>query len=253
MGVLGELTQVARRGEQLVVDGDQPGQRDAMASSPSVAAGSASRSDRSQRELSVAIASMPCAGALEPAGVELGLADDVDQLVDLGGRDPHRVAAAAQRVVDAVVLVDDRAESSCGTTTGSSPASARCIASASACRCSSGTGSSTPGSAPAMPSQDGEQQVDEVAADRQPAVAKRAEQVLGVVRDREDLGQAEHPGRALDGVGVAEQARDDLARRGMRLEREQPSLQRRDPLLDLGAERREQLRVVSPAGHRSGP
>ena len=94
-----------------------------------------------------------------------------------------------------------------------------------------------------------EQQVDEVLADGEPAVAQRAEQVLGPVGDVDDAVEAEHPGRALDGVRVAEQARDQLPRRRVRLEPQQPLAQRGEPLLDLRAEGRDQLRVVGPAVH----
>ena len=65
----------------------------------------------------------------------------------------------------------------------------------------------------------GEQQVDEVACGRQPAVAQRAEQVLGRGgRVRATAVEAQHAGRALDGVRVAEQTGDELARRAVRLE-----------------------------------
>ena len=61
---------------------------------------------------------------------------------------------------------------------------------------------------------------------------------FSAVCDGQHLGETEHAGGAFDRVGVAEQARDDMARRGMRLEREQPSLKRRHALLDFSAKRR---------------
>ena len=68
-----------------------------------------------------------------------------------------------------------------------------------------------------------EQQVDDVAAYAEPPVAKSAEHVFACVRDLQHAVEAEHPRAALDGVRVAEQTRDELPRRGMLLELQQPS------------------------------
>ena len=95
-----------------------------------------------------------------------------------------------------------------------------------------------------------EQQVDERAGDGEPAVAQGAQEVLAGVGQLQHAVQAEHARRTLDGVRVAEQSGDRLPRLTVALELEQPSLQRRETLLDLGPERRDQLRVVdSPACH----
>ena len=98
-----------------------------------------------------------------------------------------------------------------------------------------------------------EQHVDEVLADRRAGRREGAEQVLGAVGDVDDAVQAEHPGRALDGVGVAEQPAHQLARRRVRLQPQQALAQRRQPLLDLGAEGGDQLRVVGPAHGSARP
>ena len=65
-----------------------------------------------------------------------------------------------------------------------------------------------------------EQDVDELGTYGEAAVAQRPQQVLHGMGDLQDPGQAEHPGRTLDGVRVAEQAGDDLAWRAVTLERQ---------------------------------
>ena len=60
-----------------------------------------------------------------------------------------------------------------------------------------------------------QQEVDEVATDRDPAVADHAEEVLGAVGHGDDRIEAEHARRPLDRVGVAEERGDDPAGRGV--------------------------------------
>ena len=199
-------------------------------------------------------------GLLDAPGAEVGLADGVQQLVHLAGGDPDAVAGGARgldrgghhgglddrrdglgghdgdhgaehRYDDGVLAVDGRRERRHD-------------------RREVVVAELAAGQRPVDGVAGREQHVDEVAADGEAPVAQRAEQVLHRVADLQHAGQAEHPGGALDGVRVAEQAGDDLPRCGVALQLEQAGLQRGQPLLDLRAEGGEQLGVVPPGGHR---
>ena len=119
---------------------------------------------------SAAMARDPAGRALDAPGLELGLADDVEQVVHASGRAPGPVSPRRPCGSAGVGGVRRRrprrpGAAACGTSTGSSPPSARSSAATSAARSSADTGRSAPGIARPMPSRGGEQQVDEVAAD----------------------------------------------------------------------------------------
>ena len=186
---------------------------------------------------------------LDPTGAEVGLTDDVQQVVDLGGGDADRIRGlpVGRCVVDLDLLGDvHRGEGRHLARVGAGHGPDQGVDDRLEQRVVDGV-VARQRAADAVAC--GEQQVDVVLADREPAVAQRAEQVLHVVGDVQHALEPEHARRALDGVGVAEQRRHDLARALVVLEREQACLQRREPLLDLRAEGREQLRVVAPCRH----
>ena len=181
----------------------------------------------------------------DPAYVELGDADDVDQVVHPPGRHPDRVAPAAAQVVrlGQLLLGEPRHDD-------------RVVAGERGVQRGDDGGellvTDRPGRAGHRAADAlgrDEQHVDEVGTHGEPAVLERTQQVLGPVGDIDDTGQAEHPGRALDGVCVAEQPSHQLPRGRVCLEAQQALAQRGQPFLDLGAEGGDQLRVVRPACH----
>ena len=65
---------------------------------------------------------------------------------------------------------------------------------------------------------------------KDPGRAHAGQDVLGSVRQRTDIVEAEHPGRALDGVRVPEQRVDGLRSRSPGLDREQGRVHLVEPL-----------------------
>ncbi len=182
----------------------------------------------------------------EPADLQLGLTDHVEQVVHPPGGHPDGLAAARAEAVTVGVLVDprqlgdhDRGLTGTGGLQGRDDR--RQVLGADRAVCA--------GHRPGDALGGDEEHVDEVLARGHPPVPQRPEQVLGEVSHLDDGVQAQHPGRPLDGVRVPEQARDELlGRRGV-LEPEQPLAQRGQPVVDLGPERRNQLGVVGPLVH----
>lgn len=188
---------------------------------------------------------------LHAAHLELGLADHVEQAVHPPGRHAHVVAGAPRRrdLVELVVGVRglDVEQPRHGHGVG---AGERGIERGHDLGDRLGRhGPVGAGQRAAERVGRDEQQVHEVAAYAGAPVAQHSEQVLGAVREGHDAVEPEHARRALDGVRVAEQRHDDLPRRRVLLETEQPVAQRGEPVLHLRAEGGDQLRVVAP-GHR---
>jgi hypothetical protein len=63
------------------------------------------------------------------------------------------------------------------------------------------------------------------------------------MRDRTDVVEAEHPGRSLDGVRIAEQRVDGLGARIPGLDREQPRVHLIEPLRRLVTEELSEVSV----------
>ncbi len=96
-----------------------------------------------------------------------------------------------------------------------------------------------------------EQRVGGLGVDQQRAVAREREQRLARVRDGLDLRQIQEAAAALDRVDVAEQAADQLGRRGIALELEQRALEALEVLAALGLELRDDEIALFARGGRA--
>ena len=87
----------------------------------------------------------------------------------------------------------------------------------------------------------------------EPAVAQLVEQLLELVHDLRDLGEADHGGAALQRVGVAEHLRDELGVGPLALELHRPVRQRAEPPLRLAREQLPELVLVAGGRHAGAP